>query len=386
VLHGGQDVYAMVRRFSGGGSFSLTAQSTSPPSPCSLGWGTTALILDVPLTANLANVAGAECRFVFTPPASTSESRLTLFPTTPADFDLYVRVGSPPTTSLWDCRPFLGGASTETCQVTHNGADVYAMVRRFSGSGDFTVVAENATPLCSLGNGTTPLAEGTPVTGNLLPVAGAACHFSFLPAASADVGRIVMAPATSDFDLYVKRGAPPTTTDWECRPFAGGTTVETCDLLVDGSTFFAMVRRFGGDGDFEIVASSVTVPELTPGVPVVGTVATGQQLLWKVVAPAGSSEVTVQMVGDAPNALFPDADLYVRHENIPTTSAFHCRPFTFGSTEQCTFNDALFNTLGTNPTPLGIVRLHPYQGDGRYFVMVRGFAGPADFGLVAAVA
>ncbi len=39
------------------------------------------------------------------------------------DADLYVRKGSAPTSSTYDCRPYLGGKSTETCSL--NGAGTY---------------------------------------------------------------------------------------------------------------------------------------------------------------------------------------------------------------------------------------------------------------------
>lgn len=51
------------------------------------------------------------------------------------DADLYVRFGSAPTTSSYDCRPYQNGSS-ETCEVAADGSDssAYVMVRGYSSS------------------------------------------------------------------------------------------------------------------------------------------------------------------------------------------------------------------------------------------------------------
>jgi len=352
-----------------------------------LGAGTTVLTDGVPVAGTLDAVFDANCEFQFTPLGGATHARFTMTLAT-SDFDLYVKRGSAPTTADWECRPFFGGTATEICELPVNGQDHFAMVRRFSGSGDFTITALSVTPppTCSLGPGTHVLAEGVPVTASLTDASGALCEFEFTPAAGSDIGSITMSPATSDFDLYVKRGSAPTTTDWECRPFSGGTTTETCNLLTNGQTFYAMVRRFGGSGDFTIVASSATVPELGNGVPTPLTVATGQQLLYKAVVPAGSSHLTVAIAGE-PGAfvcaatgacspsMFTDADLYVSYEDVPTTSSYDCQSWAYGNVDSCSFSFA-FDTVGDPVSDP--VDIEPYLGAGRYFIVVRGFDGPAD--------
>jgi hypothetical protein len=53
------------------------------------------------------------------------------------DADLYVKVGSPPTTSSYDCRPYTS-SSNETCKLTapsgSSSANVYVMVRGYAAS------------------------------------------------------------------------------------------------------------------------------------------------------------------------------------------------------------------------------------------------------------
>ena len=55
------------------------------------------------------------------------------------DADLYVRAGTAPTTTSWDCRPYQSG-SKETCTVTLSSkASLFVMVRGYAATSTFTV-------------------------------------------------------------------------------------------------------------------------------------------------------------------------------------------------------------------------------------------------------
>ncbi|AKT38447.1 S8 family peptidase [Chondromyces crocatus] len=70
------------------------------------------------------------------------------------------------------------------------------------------------------------LRSGVPLTGLSAPV-GAWIHHTFpVPAGAARV-RFQMSGGVGDADLYVKRGAQPTVTSYDCRPYLLG-NVETC--------------------------------------------------------------------------------------------------------------------------------------------------------------
>lgn len=243
---------------------------------------------------------------------------------------------------------------------------------------------------CPLGAGTTVLTEGVPVTSSLPAISGASCEFSFSAAAGADVARIVLSGLSSDFDLYTRLNAMPTTSLWNCRPYSGGTTVETCDTLVNAGDYVGiMVRRFLGSGGFTVTATSITIPTLENGIPVTGSSTTGSVSLFKLVVPAGSTAANFLLVGPSTGTVCevqggvvpcsPDADLYVRVNNIPTTASFSCRPYPYGTVEACTFNSNLYSTLGGDPAGLGVNHIRPLTATGKYFVMVRGFAGSGDW-------
>jgi len=57
-----------------------------------------------------------------------------------ADLDIYVRVGSAPTTNVWDCRPYLG-TSNEVCEVDVSApTKIHVLVDVYKGPADFKLV------------------------------------------------------------------------------------------------------------------------------------------------------------------------------------------------------------------------------------------------------
>ncbi len=59
-----------------------------------------------------------------------------------SDADLYVRIGSAPTTSTYDCRPYKSG-SNETCEITlAQPAPIHVMVRGYATSSTFELVGK----------------------------------------------------------------------------------------------------------------------------------------------------------------------------------------------------------------------------------------------------
>ena len=82
-----------------------------------------------------------------------------------------------------------------------------------------------------------------------------------------------------------------------------------------------------------------STPTITSGEPVQVTLdGSGDDAFYKVAVPATADRVTVTI--DGPNCgLFGcsfDADLFTRHAQRPTDSAYDCRPFQSGSDETCT--------------------------------------------------
>src|SRR5690606_4042294 len=71
--------------------------------------------------------------------------------------------------------------------------------------------------------------------------------------------------------------------------------------------------------------------ELENGVPVTGiSVDAGEDVFYFIDVPEGATNLEVLM--DGPNG---DTDLYVRHGAEPTNTLYDCRPYLYGSIEEC---------------------------------------------------
>jgi len=91
---------------------------------------TTALGNNVPVT-NLSGASGSQAFFKLTVPSGQTRVVFSISGGT-GDADLYVKTGAKPTTSTFDCRPFLNGNS-ETCTFNNPAAgDYFVMIRGFA--------------------------------------------------------------------------------------------------------------------------------------------------------------------------------------------------------------------------------------------------------------
>jgi len=105
-------------------------------------------------------------------------------------------------------------------------------------------------------------------------------------------------------------------------------------------------------------SASVTVtapPTLTSGVAVTGlssTAARGSTRLWKIIVPAGKTNLSVTLSGGT-----GDVDLYIRQGTPPTVSSFACASENGGNNELCSVNNP---AAGTWYVMLGL--WDPYSG------------------------
>lgn len=117
----------------------------------------------------------------------------------------------------------------------------YIKVVGQSAFANVTVQARHNLP--SEGGGEGSLRNGVPVTG----LAGAAGTQQFwtiqVPAGTASL-RVAMTGGTGDADLYLRYGAQPTTTAYDCRPFLSGNN-ETCTVAnPQAGTYHVLVNAY----------------------------------------------------------------------------------------------------------------------------------------------
>lgn len=137
------------------------------------------------------------------------------------DADLYLRAGSQPTTSAYDCRPYLNG-NNETCNVASPSTGTYHIgIRAYSSFSGVTVTAswdENNNPPPTGGGGT---------VNNISASRNQWKHYTLTVPAGMGQLKVDISGGSGDADLYVRRGAQPTTSSYDCRPYLNGNN-ETC--------------------------------------------------------------------------------------------------------------------------------------------------------------
>ena len=161
-----------------------------------------------------------------------------------------------------------------------------------------------------------------------------------------------------DADLYVRAAAAPTLSDYDCRPYAGGSAEQCLITLAAPAKIFAKVIGYSvGSNAFKLSIKQLPPPPpgAWAGMSESGTVAKDEEKRYETPSlPAGS--YTFQLAGGG------DADLYVKRGAAPTTASYDCRPYASGSSETCTVTLAAAQIV---------------------HVMVRGYAASSAFTLTA---
>jgi PKD repeat protein len=157
------------------------------------------------------------------------------------DGDLYVKFGSAPTTSSYDCRSWASG-NAETCSITTAQAGTYYVMinayATFSGmslTGSFTTGG---------GGGGTALSNGVPVTGLAATAGNWTSDYTLVVPSGATNLKFVIAGGSGDADLYVQLNAAPTTSSYLCRPYLSVNS-ETCTFAAPtAGTYHVGIRAY----------------------------------------------------------------------------------------------------------------------------------------------
>ncbi|UCD52110.1 MAG: pre-peptidase C-terminal domain-containing protein [Phycisphaerales bacterium] len=292
--------------------------------------GTVTLLTNGVPVPNIAGAEGSEKFYRIIVPSDRTKLEIKIFGGT-GDADLYVKLGSPPTTTDWDYRPYeIGNDETVTIDDPPSG-NWLIMIRGYHAYAGVTLVATHEDKGGGPGD-VIPLTNGVPVTG----LAGATDSQVFykidVPAGQANL-EIVMSGGTGDADLYVRKDAQPTLTEWDYRPYLIGNNETVSIDSPAAGTYFIMINAYVAYADATLVATYVPVPDtvtpLTNGVPVKGLGApTGDEDFYKIVVPAGQDFLNISISGGT-----GDCDLYVKKGSKPTTSSWDYRPYLIGNDE-----------------------------------------------------
>ena len=206
----------------------------------------------VPVT-NLSGARSSLTYFSLNVPSGASNLQFTMSGGS-GDADLYVKFGSTPTTSSYDCRPFKNG-NAESCSFSAPQAGTYyVMIRGYSNYSGVQLVGSYTG---GSGGGGTQLQKGTPVTG-LSGATGSQKTFTLAVPSGASNLSIKTSGGSGDADLYVKFGSAPTTSSYDCRPYLNGNT-ETCNFSTpQAGTYYVTVRAYSAYSGVSLVADYAT--------------------------------------------------------------------------------------------------------------------------------
>ncbi len=215
-----------------------THSKTSSVTVSSGGGGGNVLSNNVPVSG-LGATTGNWVHYTMVVPAGATGLKFTTSGGS-GDGDLYVRFGSQPTTSAYDCRPYAAGNS-ETCNIATAQAGTYHVsIRAYS---TFSGVTLTGSYTAGGGGGGNVLANGVPKTG-LGATTGNWVHYTMVVPAGATGLKFTTSGGSGDGDLYVRFGAQPTTSAYNCRPYLSGNN-ETCNIATaQAGTYHVSIRAY----------------------------------------------------------------------------------------------------------------------------------------------
>ncbi|NNB88134.1 peptidase M4 [Corallococcus exiguus] len=208
----------------------------------------------------------------------------------------------------------------------------------------------------------TPLTNGTAVT--VADSSGNSKYFSLVVPAGATALTFTISGGTGDADLYVKFGAVPDSSTYDCRPYASG-NAETCTITnIQAGTYYVMLNAYATYANVTL-KGSFTAPGggggnvLQNNVPVTGISGASGSFTneWITVDVPANKTVTFSTAGGT-----GDADMHVKFGSSPTTTSYDCRPYLSGNNESCSI---------TKTTA------------GKYYVKIRGYSAYSGVTLKA---
>jgi serine protease len=201
---------------------------------------------DVPVTG-ITEAAGASTVFTFTVPVGATSMTVRTYGGT-GDSDLYLRLGSAPTTSNY-LRKSDGSTTTENITITSPVAGTYyVMVSGYATSSGVSLVASYSTLSGSV------LSNGVPVN-EISVAAGSYKMFTLAVPAGRPGVTFKTSGGVGDSDLYVQFGSAPTTSAYLKRS-NGPSTAESITITSPAAgTYYVMVYGYAAASGISLVGN-----------------------------------------------------------------------------------------------------------------------------------
>ncbi len=225
------------------GTAPTSCGGSTPPPPSG---GT--LTNGVPVTGISDSTVGNMQTWTLVVPSGQTSLTFTISGGT-GDADMYVKFGSAPTTSSYDCRPYLNGNS-ETCTFSPPQAGTYYVSLRAYAA--YSGVTLTGTYSATTG-GDPYLTNGVAVT-NLSGASGSAKYWRINTPAGKTL-TIKISGGSGDADLYTRFGSRPTTSTYACRPYLNGNN-ETCTTnSTQAGDYYVMLRGYTSYSGVTLIGS-----------------------------------------------------------------------------------------------------------------------------------
>jgi serine protease len=269
---------------------------------------------------NLAAAVGTYLNYTMVVPAGATGLKFVMSGGT-GDADMYVKFGSAPTDSVYDCRPYVGG-NAETCNIaTAQAGTYYVRIKAYSAFSGVSLTGSYSTG-----------------PSNTAPTANFTSSTSGLTATFTDTSTDAQNNITSR-SWNFGDGSTSTATNPSKAYAAAGTYTVTLT-----------VTDAGGLSNTKSASVTVTAPPTCGGLVLCNNVAVALPS----VATNGVSSNYTMTIAAGKTVTFTisggtgDADMYVRAGAAPTTSTYNCRPYASGNAETCTFTPTTATTYYIN--------------------------------------
>jgi serine protease len=220
--------------YSGGGACTQVAAPGYDTSGCTAPQGT--VLTNGVAVTNIAVATGANKMYTIVVPAGQTSLTFDTSGGT-GDADLYVQLGSAPTTTSY-LQKSDGSTTTEHISISNPAAGTYyVMVYGYASASGISLVGKYA---ATSGN---VLTNGVPVTG-LAGSSGSSKMYTLVVPAGRPSLTFKTSGGSGDADLYVQLGSAPTTTSY-LKSSAGSTTTETISITSPAAgTYYVMVYGY----------------------------------------------------------------------------------------------------------------------------------------------
>ncbi|TQV89736.1 M4 family metallopeptidase [Aliikangiella coralliicola] len=170
----------------------------------------------------LSATTGNDLKFTMDVPAGATDIKFEMSGGS-GDADIYVKFGSEPTDSSYDCRPYKNGNS-ESCTGTQTGGTYYVRVKAYSSFSGVSLTG-------SFNDGGNPPGNEpiNDTVNNISVNQGQWSRYTQVLPTGYSTMTVTISGGSGDADLYVRHGAQSTTSQYDCRPYRNGNN-ETCSF------------------------------------------------------------------------------------------------------------------------------------------------------------